>query len=102
MALKGFRNPQQNDGPTQALAKAVADFTRQLENNPLLDGRLLADVTVGTSTTNIQHLLGRPYRGWIVTKNSNGATVEQGTQLNTEQFLSLFASASVVVDIYVF
>jgi hypothetical protein len=102
MALKGFRNPQQNDGPTQALAKAVADFTRQLENNPLLGGRRLEGVTVGTSTTNIPHLLGQAWKGWFVTRNSNGASVEQGTQVDDTQYLSLFASASVVVDIYVF
>lgn len=102
MALKGFRNPQQNDGPTQALTKAVADFTRQLENNPLLGGRILADITVGTSTTNIPHLLGQAWKGWIVVKNSNGATVEQSSQVDNLQYLSLFASAPVVVNIYVF
>jgi hypothetical protein len=103
MALKGFRAPQQSDGPTQALAVAVKDFTRQLEKNPLMDGLILSDIVIGTTATDIQHGLGRPFRGWFIIRKNDTATVrEDTTQTNEKYYLTLIASSSTTVSIYVF
>ena len=102
MAIKGFRKPSQATPEGQALANATGDFARQLENNPLLDGRILTRVVVGTSATNLSHLLGRDWIGWFVVRKSTTASIYEGTQTNTSQYLTLIASASATVDIYVF
>ncbi len=102
MALKSFRKPQQNDAPTQALSQAVADFTRQLTINPLLDGRILASVDIGTAATDIVHGLGRPFVGWVITRRTDDAAVHEDTQTNTSQYLTLIADSATTVDLYVF
>jgi len=102
MAIKGFRKPSQATPEGQALANATGDFARQLENNPLLDGRILARVVVGTSATNLSHLLGRDWIGWFVVRKATTASIYEGTQTNAGQYLTLIASASATVDIYVF
>jgi len=103
MALKGFRKPQQTDGPTQALTNAVGDFTRQLEQNPLLDGKILSGVTVGTTSTNIPHTLGRAFRGWFLVRSTSSSVVyEVATQTDASQYLTLMTASSAVFDIYVF
>ena len=102
MALKGFRKPSQNDGPTQALTNAVADFARQLEQNPLVDGRIIKNITIGTAATNVSHGLNRSWIGWFVVSRSSSASIYETTQTNTLQYLTLIASASATVDIYVF
>ena len=102
MAIKGFRKPPQATAEGQALANATGDFARQLENNPLLDGRFVNAVTIGTSATNVSHLLGRDWIGWFVTSKTSTAVIYEGTQANAAQFLTLISSASAIVDIYVF
>ena len=102
MAIKGFRKPPQATPEGQALANATGDFARQLENNPLLDGRFVNNVLIGTSATNISHLLGRDWIGWFVTSKTTTALIYEGTQANTSQYLTLIASTAATVDIYVF
>jgi len=102
MAIKGFRKPPQTDGPTQALATATGDFARQLENNPLLDGRLLTSKTIGTGATNVPHLLGREWIGWFVTSKTSTAVIYETTQLKSSTYLTLISTVAATVDIYVF
>lgn len=102
MAIKGFRKPPQLTAEGQALVSATGDFTRQLENNPLLDGRILSRIAVATTATNIPHLLGRAWVGWFVVSKSSTAVIYEGTQANSSQYLTLIASTAATVDIYVF
>ena len=102
MAIKGFRKPPQTTAEGQALATATGDFARQLENNPLLDGRILSQVTIATTATNVPHLLGRDWIGWFVVSKTSTASIYEGTQANTSQYLTLIASTAAIVDIYVF
>ena len=102
MAIKGFRKPPQATPEGQALANATGDFARQLENNPLLDGRFVNNVLIGTSATNVSHLLGRAWIGWFVTSKTTTAVIYEGTQVNTSRYLTLIASTAATVDIYVF
>lgn len=102
MALKGFRKPPQSTPETQTLSNATADFTRQLENNPLLDGRILSQVVIGTTATAISHLLNRNWVGWFIVSKTSAADIYEGTQTLRSQYLTLIASSSTTVDIYVF
>lgn len=102
MALKGFRRPPQKEPETQALAQAVADFTRQLEINPMLDGRILASIEIGITATDIVHGLNRPFRGWMITRRDSAADIYESAQLNMSQFITLIASSAATVDIYIF
>lgn len=102
MAIKGFRKPPQATPEGQALVNATGDFARQLENNPLLDGRFVNNALIGTSATNVSHLLGRDWIGWFVTSKNTTAVIYEGTQVNAGQYLTLIASAAAIVNIYVF
>lgn len=102
MALKGFRYQQQKDPSAQRMAVAIKDFTQQLERNPLLDGLLVENVTIATTDTNVVHGLGRDFRGWIIVRRDAAADVYEGTQINEAQYLTLIASSSVTVSLYVF
>lgn len=100
--IKAFRKIAQTLPELQAVINAVADFVRPLEQNPLIDGRLIEGVVVGTSTTDIPHKLGRPWVGWVVTSRTSSVVPYETTQTNTSAFLTLVASSQTTVDIYVF
>lgn len=100
--IKVFKKISQQIPELQQVINNIADFTKPLENNPLLDGRILQDVVIGTSDTNIPHKLERPWVGWFVISRTSAVVPYEGTQINTSSFITLVAASSVTVDIYVF
>ncbi len=84
------------------MVNSVAEFVRPLEQNPILDFRILTDVTIGTTAVDIPHKLGRPWTGWVVTSRTNGVVPYESTQTDTSMYLTLVAASSTTVDIYVF
>lgn len=78
----------------------VADTFNQILKNPIQDYVILKDVVLGTTSTFVDHKLGRMPIGWfIVNKNANANVWNYET---TDKYLDLDASAAVTVDIYVF
>lgn len=84
-------------------------WTSQL--NPLLSqkltqGNYLTGITIDPSTgpNSINHGLGRPLIGWILTRLRAQATVWdlQDANIHPELTLTLNATATVTVDIYVY
>jgi hypothetical protein len=100
--IKGFKRISQKDPELQAVINAMAEFARQLELNPLLDYIILKDVTIGTTATEITHKLGRAWRGWMVTSRTSSVVPYETTQSDTTKFLTLIASSSTTVDLYIF
>lgn len=100
--IKAFKRIIQKQPELQALVAAISEFVRPLEQNPLLDYRVLKDITITTTTTDIPHTLGRAWQGWFVVSRTNGVVPYETTQTNDKQFLSLIAASSTTVDIYVF
>ena len=84
------------------MVNSVAEFVRPLEQNPILDFRILTDVTISSTAVDIPHKLGRPWTGWFVTSRTNGVVPYESTQTDTSLYLTLIAASSTTVDIYVF
>lgn len=73
-----------------------------LSKSIILDGALLENVAVGTAATNVDHKLGRKYRGYFICKNSALATVKDAASVDDSKFITLQASVATTVSIWVF
>jgi hypothetical protein len=71
---------------------------------PFADGVLRADLSIGTSDTEIEHKLGRAYEGWLmVGLKSNSIVYESATSnTNKNSVIILKASTSATVSIFFF
>lgn len=70
---------------------------------PILDGRLIQGIalTVGQPIT-FPHLLGRALVGWILTDNTAQATIWRQTNAMPDKQITLAASATTQVAVWVF
>jgi hypothetical protein len=91
---QGFENSQMQQNLVQKL--------NLLNKIPFLNGILLQNISLATGVNSVPHKLQRKYQGWFFTKKSSAATVYQTSSSDDVQFLTLTASASVDVDIWVF
>lgn len=99
MSLKTFRLPSKLVGDP---AQQIRDFLRALRDVEIVDGRLIENVSVSTSPTNISHRLGRDWKGYIVTAASASVNVYHTTTTNRDSVLTLTASGSATVSLWVF
>jgi len=88
----------------ELLQQNVKKWAKILEDNPLLDGRLIEDVeiTAAALTIDVNHGLGRQPRGWIITDFTalaGTAIVRDAWDTNTITFT---ASAACDLDLWVF
>lgn len=100
--IKAFKRIFQQQPELQAVVNSVAEFVRPLEQNPLLDYRILNNVTIGTTAVDVPHKLGRPWTGWMVIGRTDGVVPYESTQTNESIYLTLVAASSTTVDLYVF
>ena len=102
--LKDFESINTTDSDVRELQYRLSTVLRPVTKNPVLDGILLEDIVLGTSSTDVPHKLGRAARGYIPVKMNASANVydEESSNSNKENFLKLKASASVTVNLWVF
>ena len=99
--IPGLETQHTGNQDVELLQQNIKKFAKVLEDNPLLDGRLLEDVALNAAAnTDINHGLGRVPRGWILTDQSAAATVYRVAWTTTT--LTLLASGATTVDIWVF
>lgn len=80
----------------------LTEFTEQLVQNKMLKGTLIQDVIIGTSDTPIQHLLGVKPMGYLIVNQTASATIYNVESKTDDKFLTLKASASVKISLWVF
>ena len=68
--------------------------------NPFLKGNLIEGVSLSTTATQLEHKLGLTPLGYIIVSQSASASIF--TTAKDQNFLTLQASASVTVNIWVF
>lgn len=100
----------------ERLQENVKKFAKPLEDNPLLDGRLIENATqrgaatpgLGVGVNHIEHGLGRNLRGWVITRlygpppaNPNIYDT-QATNPTPGQTLELVSAQICNVDLWVF
>ena len=86
-ALKtGFSREQKDVGTSEAL--------RSIQGVELLEGKLLKDQEIASTTTLIKHNLGREYRGFIPVKPMHGHTlyIDESSSSDKTEFIALRVS----------
>lgn len=91
----------------KTLNRVQDEVARELDNLSFLNffssGKLLEDVTVGTSATEIVHGLGQPVRGWFAVRQDTNAVIwEPSTTSTPNQSLNLQATSSCTVSLIIF
>ncbi len=69
--------------------------------NPLVNGRLIEDISLTTGNNVINHKLGRKQRGYIITSQDGIATIFKANDFNNLT-LTLTSSADVMISLWVF
>lgn len=69
--------------------------------NPLMQGKLLQNVSLINGNTTINHGLGRQMKGWIIADQTAAASIYRSQPLNSNT-LTLNSSAACTVSLYVF
>lgn len=100
MALTPFRKIRTQDKDLVSLQNALARIFLDLLGLEILNGRLIEDVVVTTSTVTVDHGLNRVLKGWIVVKKNADRRVWQTSITSTQ--LVLDSSATVTVSLWVF
>lgn len=88
------------DGDLDKVQREVSSILNEVVTNPFLKGRAVT-ITVGTSDTPYLHGLGYIPAGYIVTGMDADARVWESAE-RTSTTLTLRASASVTVDLWVY
>jgi hypothetical protein len=102
---KALRKISTQDAETNRFQDNVSQAIQPLLNFPISDGVLVQGISLNSSTfTQVSHKLGRPYRGWLVVRKSANAQIWENFQETNllDRFLPLRASASVIVDLWIF
>ena len=85
---------------------AIEDAGRRLEATKIIDGHQLKDVVfAATTNTYVEHKLARAIEGYIVTRWNAAATIHEIPTVSpyySNLTITLYASAAVTVDLWVF
>lgn len=102
MAISGFKKALTNNAEINRIQLNIAEFVSPLTSNPMLDGRLIENVVLGTTETLIEHKLGRAYQGWIIVNKNAAQDVYVSSTSLPKKHLALTAGGTVTVSIWVF
>lgn len=80
--------------------EAARDSLQRVIDGGLLKGRLVQNVTIGTSATQVSHGLGRKPVGWFVVDNTVSCDLYRTAW--DDRTITLTSSASVTISIWVF
>lgn len=92
--------PDQLQRTFSTVQQNVADAFTELDKISVLNNVIVADVTVTTSGTVVQHKLGRKPLGYIITQKAANADIWNG-DIN-DKTLTLVSTATVIVSILVY
>jgi hypothetical protein len=78
----------------------VSDFTRQVAEKEIVDGRHIADVVLASGNNTITHKLGRKPVGWLVARKTAAADIYE-VSADADR-LVLNASAGVTITLWIY
>lgn len=95
------------DSPELKFVQDNVDYTlKSIAAEPMIAGNFLKDVSLSSTSKNINHKLGRPWVGFFITKSVADVNVywDATTDANQqkESTIALKATATAVVDLYIF
>mgnify|MGYP001604000278 CR=1 FL=1 len=96
------QTPRQYDQNSLFERETRAVFT-DLSQREILNGRLLENVAIGTTSTKVSHGLGRVPKGWVVVDRTTDTRVfRDSTGTERATYLTLKASTAATVSLWVF
>lgn len=101
MASKFYKIPT-GDKTIDRIQDGVSTALTSLTNSQITQGRLIPDVQLETTGTEIAHGLGRPYSGYIIVRSSVAAGVYDDVSADDALFIRLIPDVAVRVSIWVF
>jgi hypothetical protein len=93
------------DLPLSFIQDNVENFTRQLQQKPIIEGRHIRKISLLKNTDKvINHGLGRDLLGWHVTDKNVSADIFRSATVNQapHNTIILQANADVMIDLWVF
>jgi len=93
--MKAFNKTLDN----QTLVNNLDTVIKELQI-PLVYGRLISSVVIGTSSSKVEHLLNQLPDGWIIVKKNGFSDILE--EQSDNRFLTLRATSPVTVSIWVF
>ena len=101
---KFFRKVLSGSREMTSLQTNVEQAVGEVIKSPLINGRLLENVILGTASVRVEHKLGRKPQGYIVVRRTADAQVfdSQAVEGSPDLFLPLTASAPVTVSLWIF
>lgn len=106
--MKLFERIQSQNEELNRIQQNVAKSVDPIAKLRLLDGTLVHNLVLagGGASTDVEHLLGRPSVGWVLTRKRATADIWDDTDTLSDALARLFirlrASTTVVVDLWVF
>lgn len=100
--MKNFNQIHTNNADLNRVQDNIVLFTTPITNISILDGALVEDVSLSTSETKVNHTLQRKPIGWIIVKKDAAQDVYESGSTNQDRFLSLTATGTVTVSLWVF
>lgn len=73
-----------------------------LSRSIILDGVLLENIVITPAGVNVEHKLGRNYRGYIICKNNTYFNVQVYSEQNKNIFINLQAQSNCTLSLWVF
>lgn len=100
--MKPFRQIQANQYILQQIQDAIAQALNPVLALPIVDGRLIENVALGTGGVNlVTHGLGRPPKLWMLARVNADCRIWETTARTTDLQLALNTSAPVMVSLWV-
>lgn len=89
--------------PENRFERDTRDVVKGISSTAILNGVLLKNVALSSSTSRVYHNLGRPAVGFIVVDATSEVNVWRDSGVTaTSSFLPLVASATATVSLWVF
>ena len=104
MTVRKYERVPTNDATLNRVQERLESAFVPISRCSLINGRLIEDLDLSTTTLNIPHGLGRPYQGYLVADLNADARVYRDTSSTSDpsQFLPLRASGTVTAKVWVF
>lgn len=102
--LKAIARVQTDNREVNQLQSNIISSLMPLLQNPIVDGRVITNVSLDVGSNTINHGLNRNLTGWFIIRKRSTSDIydDQDNNKNPGQTLVLISSVKVSIDLYVF
>ncbi len=100
----GFKGPEV-DALEARTGRAIRKQGEQIDGlvtSQIVSGQLIENLALTSTLLQVEHGLGRPWRGAMLVRNPSGATLTTGTSRNESKWISVSVDTPSTVSLWVF